>query len=372
MRIKYKTGIVFCFVVVCNILFLKAQAPYGSAGAFTPVELGSTESPFGYFEYLPLDYDESSSTLYPLVLFYHGSSQQGNGTTELGNVLGNGPVELFQQHPDFNAIVISPQISWGIFSASDFLGLYDYLTANYPIDINRIYVTGLSYGGGGTWNALNEHYDKIAAAVPICGAGYINNPSEYMQQTPIWAHHNFDDSVVDRENTITNVNSIANVSSSVMLEYPIQDNGTAPDNEYSMMFDTNSQTWSTDIGINAPTDKLAFTLYKDGGHNAWTRVYNNPDVWDWVFAQSINTLDVDEDTLGFKLFPNPTSDNITISTKNDAEKTIELYNVLGHKVLSRTFFRSLTLDVSSYASGIYFAKVIGDYNNNKVIKIIVN
>ncbi|WP_458628342.1 T9SS type A sorting domain-containing protein [Winogradskyella sp. PC D3.3] len=372
MNTKTITLVTFCIITFCYPWLLTAQAPYGNAGEHTAVPLGSSEAPFGYYEYLPTDFDTTSSNVYPLVLFYHGSSQQGNGTTELNSVTQNGPVGLIQQNTDLNAIVISPQNSYGTFSADDFLALYNYLTENYPIDINRVYVTGLSLGGGGVWNALRGHYDKIAAAVPICGVEFLNNPSDFMQQTAIWAHHNFYDTVVVVENTISNVNRIANIDESVMSAYPYGDNNAAANETYSMHFETHNQAWSAITGVNQPTEKLTFTLYKDGGHDAWTQVYENQEVWDWVFAQSINQLSIDEETLDFKLYPNPTSDDITISTKDDTEKTLEIYSLSGRRIYSNRFYKELTIDLRSYASGVYFAKVMGDNIYEKVIKIIVN
>ncbi|WP_178986493.1 T9SS type A sorting domain-containing protein [Winogradskyella helgolandensis] len=371
MNTKTTTLTAFCIIII-NSLLLTAQAPYGSAGEHTAVPLGDSEAPFGYYEYLPTVFDNSSSNLYPLVLFYHGSSQQGNGTTDLYSVTQNGPVELIEDNSDYNAIVISPQNSSGIYSADDFLALYNYITLNYPIDINRIYVTGLSFGGGGVWNALKGHYDKIAAAVPICGVEFLNNPSNFMQQTAVWAHHNFDDTVVEVENTISNVNRIANIDNSVMSVYPYGDNNSAANETYSMHFKTDNQTWSAITGVNQPTEKLTFTLYKDGGHDAWTQVYENEEVWDWVFAQSINQLSVDKETLDFKLYPNPTSGSVTISTKNETEKKIEVYSISGKKVYESSFFRELTVDLSAYSSGVYFAKVVANDSIEKSMKIIIN
>ncbi|MGJ8591566.1 MAG: T9SS type A sorting domain-containing protein [Aquaticitalea sp.] len=372
MNSKFLKIIAFCFIASCNNEPTKAQAPFGSPGEHTPVALGSSESSFGYYEYLPLDFDASADNTYPLLLCYHGYDQRGNGTSNLSAVLGFGPPNQVEQGMDFEAIIISPQTSSGTFSTADFLGLYNYLVANYPIDINRVYITGLSAGGGGVWNALRGHSDKIAAAVPICGTTLLDNPSEFLQQTPIWAFHNFNDGVVSRENTISNVSRIANVGESVLSVYPSSSEDSPADDDYSMEFDTSTQTWYAVLGVNNPEDKLSFTMYSDGEHDAWSRTYTNESLWEWMFAQSLNTLDVDEKTLDFSLYPNPCSGKFTISSKNENEKQLEVFDFFGKKIYSNSFSNELIVNMSTYASGVYLVKVIGDNDAQKVIKVFVN
>ncbi|WP_044401010.1 T9SS type A sorting domain-containing protein [Lacinutrix sp. Hel_I_90] len=373
MHTKPLLLVIFLFVF-CSSPLLHAQTPYGNAGDHTAVMLGSPDAPFGYYEYLPTSFNQSSSTTYPLVLFYHGLGEKGNGTTELYKVLANGPPKLIEQGSDFEAIIISPQSASGWFSPANFLSLFDYLTTNYPIDLSRVYVTGLSAGGGGTWNALKGHYDKIAAAVPICGAGSVADPSDFLQQTPIWAHHNFNDNTVGKGQTINNMNRIANITNSVMTVYPYGSSNSVAADDYSMQFDTNTQTWSSSAGVHEPNDKLSFTLYKNGNHDAWTKTYNNQEVWDWMFAQSLNTLSTDAENLeiSFKIYPNPTSNKATIITANTAEKKVEIYNLLGTKIYSNVLFKELDVNVSTYASGVYIVKVSDANNNQKTIRMIVN
>lgn len=367
------TGIAFCFMALCSTSLLKAQAPYGNAGDHTPVEFGNPNTPFGYYEYLPLNFNNASGETYPLVLFYHGYGERGNGTSDLNNLLGFGPPKLINEGSDFEAIIISPQNSDANYSASDFLNLYNYLTTNYPIDLDRVYVTGMSSGGSSTWNALKGHFDKIAASVPVCGWANVDNPSLFLQQTPIWAFHSFDDNVIDVSRTITNMNRIANTGGSVMSVYPYQNVSSAASEDYSMQFNIDNQSWSSAVGSNQPLDKLSFTLYKDGGHDSWTRTYNNPDVWNWLFAQSLGgVLSVEEEVIDFKLYPNPTSEKVNIITNTDAEKKIEIYSLAGVKVYNNVFYKELTIDISTYASGVYFAKFIDDNNNQRVEKILVN
>ncbi len=372
MNMKFVVRLTIFLLAIVFSNSIKAQAPYGSAGDHTPVPFGSPETPFGYYEYLPLDFDATSGDNYPLVLFYHGYGERGNGTSDLNDILLFGPPKLINQGSHFEAIVISPQNSDANYSSSDFLSLYNYLISNYPVDINRVYVTGLSSGGGSTWRALQGHYDKIAAAIPICGSGFLNNPSDYLQQTPIWAFHSFNDTVIDVNNTITNVNRITSTSTSVMSVYPYGTSNSAASDHYTMLLDLSNQAWSAVMGAIEPTDNLAFTLYNTGGHNSWTITYNNQDVWDWMFSKSLGTLTIeDEKLVNINVFPNPTSNKLTITTKSNSNKKIELYNLLGEHIYSNLFSKKLTIDMCNYASGVYLAKISED-SIEKVVKIIVN
>lgn len=281
--------IVFYFLII-NLQYVDAQAPYGNAGDHTPVMLENSEAPYGYYEYLPVDFNATSGVKYPVVLFYHGIGERGNGNSELGKVLVHGPPKLIEKGKDFPAIVISPQSHGGWSDPQSFLKIYNYLKENYPIDLNRFYVTGLSSGGTGTWIALETNYTKIAAAIPICGPRYLSNSSEFLQQTPIWVHYSFKDHI-GREETIANVNKIANTGISVMTTYPYRIRRATKivaKKDYTMQFDINSKKWYSQVGVKKPINKMSFTMYKRGKHDySWTKAYKNQDVWDWLFEQRL-------------------------------------------------------------------------------------
>ncbi|MDN3491470.1 T9SS type A sorting domain-containing protein [Winogradskyella bathintestinalis] len=372
MNTKTLKVAVFCIVALCNSIVLTAQAPYGEPGDRTAVPLGSSNSPFGYIEYLPSSFNDASNDTYPLIIFYHGYSDRGNGTTDLSSLLSSNPTQLATQSSNFDAVIITPQKENANYTGNDFINLYNYIISNYPINLNQVYVTGLSSGGSSTWNALRAHSELIAAALPICGYTNVNNPSPFLQETPIWAVHSFDDETINVSRTINNVNYIANINSSVMAIYPYENGNNPATENYTMQFNTESQDWSITTGLTQPTDKLAFTLYKNGGHNSWTRTYSEQVVWDWMFAQRLNPLSIDEETIDFKLYPNPTSNKVTISTSDNSEKKIEIHNLLGKKIYDNSFFKRLTIDMSTYASGAYFAKIIDANNKEQSLKIVVN
>ncbi|VXC28164.1 conserved exported hypothetical protein [Flavobacterium sp. 9AF] len=346
-----------------------AQAPYGSAGQQTAVYLNNSNGiPFGYYEYLPQNFNPTSNNTYPVLIFYHGIGEKGNGTTDLYKVLTNGTPKQIQQGMHFPAIVISPQKGSGWFSGADFLTLYNYLLLNYPIDSNRVYITGLSAGGGGVWQALNNHHDKIAAAVPICGAGSISNPATFLQNTNIWIHHNFGDPTVQKTQSINNANRIANNSQTVMNVYPYGANNTAATTDFTMQFNTNTQTWTGNIGIEEPDDKLSFTLYKANGHNAWSTTYNNPSVYNWMFSKTLNSTlsNSSFENITIIPYPNPTKDKINFS-KNITSEIINIYDISGKKITSGFNIEENAIDISNFENGIYFLKL-----KNQTFEIIKN
>lgn len=369
----------FSLAIVFNLTtVLYAQAPYGTAGEQTAVRLDEAvdSPPFGYYEYLPEDFDLVSGRRYPLVLFYHGIGEKGNGSEDLQRVLLHGPPKLINQGRHFPVIVISPQSSSGWFNGDSFLRLYTYLTTHYPIDINRVYVTGLSAGGGGVWKSLEAHYDKIAAAVPICGANIIGDPSDFLQNTNIWAHHNFEDTRVGKGNTINNVNRIANIGVSVMSVYPYGNgSNTVADDDYTMHFDTVSDQWYLSSGVIKPDYNLSFTLYKFGGHDAWTKTYNNQDVWDWMFSKDLNTLSTASFNIStdkVSIYPNPSKEETNLNLGKNTFN-ISIADRMGRIVdMYNNKKDHLSIDVSSYSTGLYYVSITNlDNSNSQTLKLVI-
>ena len=202
----------------------------------------------GFFKALPARYD-STSKKYPLLIFLHGVGETGNGTTELSRVLANGVPRLLNQHAfpaqftvngtSYSFIIINPQFKeWP--QPADVNAMIDYAIANYRVDESRIYVAGLSMGGGNTWDYAVTYPARIAAAVPICGASW---PSKEQlgniakANLPVWAFHNSDDGVVGVGATISNTDNI---------------------NSFN------------------PLTPAKRTIWPTGGHDAWSKA-TNPD-----------------------------------------------------------------------------------------------
>jgi predicted peptidase len=161
----------------------------------------------GFYKSLPARYD-STTKKYPLLVFIHGVGELGNGGSDLSKVLYNGvpklltnrtfPPQFTVNNESFSFVVLTPQFKqWP--KPSDINELINYAVSNYRIDESRIYVAGLSMGGGATWDYAIAYPNRAAAIVPICGASW---PTQQQcgniaaAGLPVWAFHNADDGTV--------------------------------------------------------------------------------------------------------------------------------------------------------------------------------
>src|SRR5262245_26364635 len=144
-----------------------------------------------YLLYLPEGYGTASKA-WPLVLFLHGAGESGD---DLAKVKKHGPPKLIEQGKSFPCIVVSPQSARRGWEPAALNALLDEVIATYRVDRDRVYVTGLSMGGFGTWALAAAYPDKFAAAVPICGGG---NPADArkLKDLPIWVFHGAKDPTV--------------------------------------------------------------------------------------------------------------------------------------------------------------------------------
>ncbi|MDO6434063.1 T9SS type A sorting domain-containing protein [Flavitalea sp. BT771] len=175
----------------------------------------------GFYNSLPANYSTSGKS-YPLLVFIHGMGEIGDGNAQLVNVLHNGPTQQINQQvnlgynanfPDpvvvngksFEFIVIAPQLNaWppGADEPNTVNDVINYAISHYRVDQSKIYLTGLSMGGGITWNypGYSKAYAKrLAAIVPIAGASYPqSSPASNIaaEHVPVWATHNQSDPTV--------------------------------------------------------------------------------------------------------------------------------------------------------------------------------
>jgi predicted peptidase len=120
-----------------------------------------------YLLFLPADYNSEAKKRWPLMLFLHGAGERG---TNLSLVMRHGPPKIVKDKPAFPFILVSPQCPTGERWSNDtLLALLDDVTRKYNVDTNRVYLTGLSMGGYGTWSLGTAHPEKFAAIAPICG-----------------------------------------------------------------------------------------------------------------------------------------------------------------------------------------------------------
>lgn len=236
----------------------------GLSQAFAQQVFKTTKpSVIGYLEYLPQGYSGNSNK-YPVVIHLHGVGEKGPASTD-PNVLDDGIPKLIKLGPpkyvnngtQFPFILISPQLksSYGSWTSGYVKEVIDHVKTYLRIDESRIYLTGLSLGGGGTWVTAQDFPRLFAAIAPICG-GY-NSPSKAaniaLENLPVWAFHGDADTVVPISRSQSMVNAI---------------NACSP----------------------VPTPKAKLTVYPGVKHNAWDFAYkpdhsvHNPNVYDWLLS----------------------------------------------------------------------------------------
>jgi predicted peptidase len=194
-----------------------------------------------YLLYLPKDYGGEKKS-WPLLVFLHGAGESG---TDLDKVKLHGPPKLIEEGKDFPFIVVSPQSSGRGWFAPALNGLIDDITSKYQVDSSRIYVTGLSMGGFGTWSLAAAYPGKFAAIAPICGGGNTDD-APTLKNLPIWVFHGAKDEAV-------------------------------PLKRSSEMVEALKEAGSTTV---------EFTVYPDAGHDSWSETYNNPELYTWFLKHS--------------------------------------------------------------------------------------
>ena len=144
---------------------------------------------YNYLLYLPKSYTKGQKQ-YPLVIYLHGGSQKGN---DLNKLKGYGLPYVVDKGHKFKFIIASPQCPANEYWTTEdwFDSLYHELTTKYRIDINRVYLTGISMGGYGTYTVAMDYPEKLAAIVPLCGGINDSDTSRLcnIKHIPIWTFH---------------------------------------------------------------------------------------------------------------------------------------------------------------------------------------
>jgi predicted peptidase len=200
-----------------------------------------------YLLFLPRGYEAKAEKRWPMILFLHGAGERG---TDIWKVAVHGPPKNVTAQPDFPFIVVSPQCpEHQVWSKDVLLALLNEVTENYAVDTNRVYLTGLSMGGYGTWDLGLAYPDKFAAIVPICGGGQMisvllpgADNGRALRSLGVWAFHGGKDPVV-------------------------------PVEESQRMVDALKKAGVQDVKL---------TVYPEAGHDSWTETYNNPQLYDWL------------------------------------------------------------------------------------------
>lgn len=186
--------------------------------------IAMTSKTSGYYEYLPEGYKADGTVVYPLILFIHGNGERGSGdSADLARMIESGLPKVMSD-PGFPAsftvggkmyrfIVIAPQFHPRP-TVADVDDVLSYVLAHYPVDEERIYLTGFSMGGGSCWDYAGSGpalVNKLAALVPVSGSGI---PDTFKTRNiaaanlPVWATHNDSDVTVPSSTTDTYIEYI--------------------------------------------------------------------------------------------------------------------------------------------------------------------
>lgn len=258
----------------------------------------STPGGFGHVVYLPPGYEAGSN--WPIVFFLHGVGQRGDGgPTQLLRVREQGPQRLIDQEgKDFPFILVSPQTGpngqWSAYEMQYYLDPFiEFILAKYKTDRKRVYLTGLSLGGSGTWDYATIFPTKLAAILPVCGGSWGANATDASEMIAaglaIWSAHAKDDGTILYTATaswFTELGKAMGGTGGVLDTY------TSPQAWQTAFFRPATGKWewingqtATDSTGAGPAKPVLFTLYHDGDHYIWDHIYKDPQVWNWLLAQ---------------------------------------------------------------------------------------
>lgn len=196
---------------------------------------------FDYLQCLPAGYATNRRQRWPLVIFLHGMGERG---PELEAVKRHGLPRLADEGKPFPFILVSPQCpadSWWNAAALD--AFVEKICVQLRVDRDRVYLTGLSMGGYGTWATACLNPTRYAAIAPICGGGEVRHAAQ-LRHVPVWAFHGAKDRVVRLPRSQTMVKAVRVAGGSAKL-----------------------------------------TVFPKLEHNSWDAAYATPELFDWLLAQ---------------------------------------------------------------------------------------
>ncbi len=260
----------FGFRFLIALLLATGGQIFGAAAASRIQQSGSFRATlsrsvaYDYLLFLPSAYGTKAERRWPTIIFLHGTGEAGANLALL--LKPNGPPKLIEtttaesaalQTPSEAAkaiasefIVLSPQcpVSQG-WDADALLALLDEVSAKYRVDPSRVYLTGFSMGGFGTWSLGLKHPHRFAAIAPICGGGDLVDigaglPAKRpaLQSLPIWVFHGGKDMAVPLSESERMIAAVKKVSGN---------------------------------------NDVRLTVYPEAGHDLWTETYDNPELYRW-------------------------------------------------------------------------------------------
>jgi len=249
---QFKLLVLFFTFLICST----TKSSFAQSSRFSKEKYISGGDTLFYRQLFP---DADTMRRYPLVVFLHGSGERGhdNEAQLKWGVNNFATDENMIRHPAF---VIAPQcpekMGWSNFLRKDMslesaptrpmellIGLIRQIIKTLPVDSNRIYITGLSMGGFGTYDAIERYPNLFAAAVPVCGAGDTSK-APLIKHLPIWIYHGAEDPAVNPKYSLEMFEALTRA-------------GAHP----------------------------GFTQLPETGHFSWLAAYSDAIMMDWLFRQ---------------------------------------------------------------------------------------
>jgi len=269
----FKNSLIFLFVIMTSVNSIIAQETSPAIAAddpllkiFEPRQFSDASGVvLSYRLMKPIDFD--SEKRYPLVVFLHGAGERGSDNT---SQLKHGAKEFAtdENRKKYPAYVLAPQCPSGLKwvevdwtlprseipeapsqSMGLLKGLIDTMKESSNVNKSKIYVTGLSMGGYGTWDAVARYENLFAAAAPICGGGDPKTVSRFAK-LPLWCFHGSEDPTVPFGRSREMIDALKAI-------------GASP----------------------------RYTEYAGVQHDSWTETYKNPELFSWLFEQKKADID---------------------------------------------------------------------------------
>lgn len=196
-----------------------------------------------YYLYYPQGYVSNPDKKFPILLFLHGGGESGGNLPALKK---NGPPKLIVEGKQFPFLILAPQNPfekkwWNVRAVNQLL---DSIVANNRVDRNRIYLTGLSRGGGAAWEMAVQYPEKFAAMAVVCGMTPVPYASWIDKEMPIWVFHGEEDKSIP-------------ISESEEMVKALKKGG----------------------------HHVRFTRYPGVGHNSWIQAYATEELYEWFMEQ---------------------------------------------------------------------------------------
>lgn len=192
---------------------------------------------YKYHIYYPASYDAQANKAWPLILFLHGAGERGD---DLEKVKRQGLPKYLIGKEDFPFVVAYPQCPSQSYWQMPILSIWlTEVLEEVKADVSKIYLTGISMGGYGTWHWAAARPETFAAILPVCGGGEPKKAHK-LTEMPIWAFHGAKDDIVPVEETLDMAQAVKAAGGHVKL-----------------------------------------TIYPNLKHDSWTETYNNPEIYDW-------------------------------------------------------------------------------------------